>query len=411
MNKTGRLLVWAVPAALLIIEVLALSGTAPVPRVHLYLSPLYNSPLFTSTALAITLFSVRRSDITPLLVLGTLFEAGRFVLLVMVRHASFDAYLLSTGINYWYASLLISGWRVIGSRSNRLQELDWLIVKLAIPCSVIVTSFGLHSTAVLHAVYDNYFLAFDGLLPWPIAPFTAEVFSGRPVLSTVFEVVYQSLFFVFCAFVALQRGPHHSVRGHLISRWFLTGIIGFALYFVMPGIGPDIAFYKPLGRLPVPGDVTPTIMSTFVVDPRNAMPSLHGAWVYLLYICTYKMGNVIRLATLLYAMATVVATLGLREHYFIDLIVALPFAVAVHAAVSSLEGIANRNRNLLAVICGSALTGSWLLILRYGIEFMRSAPWIELVLVLCTMVFSAWLLFFCRERAVVAPSYASKQPA
>jgi membrane-associated phospholipid phosphatase len=66
--------------------------------------------------------------------------------------------------------------------------------------------------------------------------------------------------------------------------------------------------------------------------PRNAVPSLHSAWALLIWWSLRYSKNWMRgLATVFLAL-TLLATLGLGEHYPIDLVVALPFAVAAMSA-------------------------------------------------------------------------------
>ncbi len=95
----------------------------------------------------------------------------------------------------------------------------------------------------------------------------------------------------------------------------------------------------------------------------------------------------------LYAIATAIATLGVREHYLIDLVVAVPLTVAVHAGAGLLEQKEETKARLLAAFGGIAMTVAWLLVIRYGTASLRNAPEIASVLVLATLAASAWLFF------------------
>jgi hypothetical protein len=176
----------------------------------------------------------------------------------------------------------------------------------------------------------------------------------------------------------------------------VAGLFGCALYFVMPGIGPQIAFdlvYP--GGLPDPTAVPLALYPTSAVAPRNAMPSLHTTWALLIAIGAWRLGPVPRSVAVVNLIGTVVATLGLREHYVVDLVVAIPFTLGVHGFVSLYDDAAGgRDRAAAAAIGGTLLTAAWLLTIRYGAGPLRSTPWVVSVLVLATMIVSGWL--FCR---------------
>src|SRR5581483_9843408 len=66
----------------------------------------------------------------------------------------------------------------------------------------------------------------------------------------------------------------------------------------------------------------------------------------------------------LFLFFTLAATLGLGEHYVIDLVVAVPFVVGVRALCMTTAGLRSR----LAVFCCNALmVGLWLSALRSGV--------------------------------------------
>jgi hypothetical protein len=144
-------------------------------------------------------------------------------------------------------------------------------------------------------------------------------------------------------------------------------------------------------KLPDPSVVPLALFSCFDHAPRNAMPSLHMALALLIAIAAGRMGMMARIVASLNAVGTTIATLGLREHYLVDLIVAVPFTVAIHGLVSLSERQAGWRTQATATVAGSILTGVWLLIIRYGTDPLRSAPWIASLLVLGTLIFSAWL--------------------
>jgi hypothetical protein len=84
-------------------------------------------------------------------------------------------------------------------------------------------------------------------------------------------------------------------------------------------------------HLPDPQSVPLHLASFAPMAPRNAMPSLHFSWGVLLWRSTAGARNAVRFASGTFALLTLVATIGTGEHYFVDLIAAVPFIVALEA--------------------------------------------------------------------------------
>jgi hypothetical protein len=61
------------------------------------------------------------------------------------------------------------------------------------------------------------------------------------------------------------------------------------------------------------------------------MPSLHVGWALLIYWHARALGAPARIAGAIWLVSTIVATLAMGQHYFIDLVVAVPFAALIDA--------------------------------------------------------------------------------
>jgi len=254
---------------------------------------------------------------------------------------------------------------------------------------------GIH---VLEQTYDNYFYAFDGLLPIPAARILAEFCAHHPWAWSASVMVYDSFLLVLCAFIVLQWRHDGQMSAQVFSRWIIATLLGYSLYYWLPGVGPQVAFYgmpEPhFDSLPSPHQVELTVLGGFEgLLPRNAMPSLHATWAFLIALMSLRMAFRVRILGAFYAIATAIATLGLREHYLIDLVVAIPLTVAVHAGAGLLEQNEETKARLFAALGGLAMTAAWLLVIRYGTASLRNAPEISSVLVLATLAASAWLIF------------------
>jgi hypothetical protein len=394
MNRIERALLLSVPLGFLVVEVIALATAAPIP-LHRFLDGARGVPFFVIATIAIAFFSLERKQVVPLFALGTAFEVVHAIVLERLFDTPFADALLMAGPGFWYASLCLSGWQALQSEgAARARALDVAAIKFALPGSVPLTMFALWLTGqVLPQTYDSFLYAFDGLLPLPVADIAGRAFAANPGMSQAFTAVYHSFMLVACLFMVSWGNGRLS--GWLISRWIVAALFGCGLYFVMPAIGPAIAFDAtyPQG-LPDPAAVPLALFPTSSMAARNAMPSLHTTWALLIAIIAWRSGRIARIVASMNLAATVIATLGMREHYLIDLIVAVPFTVAVHGLVSWCDAGGRRSHAAAAAIGGAILTAAWLLTIGFGIGPLRSAPWMASVLVLGTMIASGWLL--CR---------------
>jgi hypothetical protein len=109
--------------------------------------------------------------------------------------------------------------------------------------------------------------------------------------------------------------------------WLRAAIIGGVLavpfYMLVPACGPQHAFAGYPWHTVVPAGLI--AVSRF--SPRNCFPSMHFCWALLL-VLNAKNG-IWRAILSLYAAGLIVATVGGGEHYFVDLIAAVPFTFAV----------------------------------------------------------------------------------
>jgi hypothetical protein len=121
--------------------------------------------------------------------------------------------------------------------------------------------------------------------------------------------------------------------------------------------------------------------------PRNAMPSLHLACALLVWwnSRTWRLWG--RALAGLFLALTALATMGLGEHYFIDLVVALPFTVAMTAATTTSVPMQLTERRL-AVLGGGALTLMWLVLLRSVVDWAHVSPMLSWSMVMATVAVS-----------------------
>jgi hypothetical protein len=94
----------------------------------------------------------------------------------------------------------------------------------------------------------------------------------------------------------------------------------------------------------------------------------------------------------------VFATLGLGEHYFVDLVAAFPFALMIQAACAMNVSILNARR-MVPFLVGFGLMLAWVVLLRWGLTLAWINPVIPWLLVTGTV--SSTLVLQARLRVAL----------
>jgi PAP2 superfamily protein len=97
------------------------------------------------------------------------------------------------------------------------------------------------------------------------------------------------------------------------AKLVAAGLAALPVYWLLPACGPRFFLYGPSDA------------------PRNAMPSMHMVWALMVRgrVGPRSLGP--RVAADVFIILTVLATLGLGEHYVVDLLAAVPFWMAFEA--------------------------------------------------------------------------------
>lgn len=128
--------------------------------------------------------------------------------------------------------------------------------------------------------------------------------AAHPAALLVLHPVYYGLG------IAIMAGITFTDRRQQLIRALLIGaVLGLLCYYLFPAVGPIWVG-------------TPNAI-------RNCMPSLHLTWALLIWIFASRRA---RWPMLAFLILTAVATMGLGEHYFIDLVAAVPFTTLVYFA-------------------------------------------------------------------------------
>jgi hypothetical protein len=238
--------------------------------------------------------------------------------------------------------------------------------------------------------YDLYLYVVDGSFGFQPSFLAGRALAASSVLRIAAVLTYVSLPFVMALVYAL-RLPKNAERPSwdIITLFLLAGIGGWALYNLVPATGPGYIFKGsfPWRTLPY-SSLNQLLLEPIAVSldiPRNAIPSLHMAWVILLYWNSKGLSRPVRIFLAFYTALTILSTMGTGEHYFVDLVAAVPFALFVQSLVSPDRKPAIKRR---AISAGSGVSMAllWMVLVRLATKEMLLTPIIPWTLVAVTGV-------------------------
>jgi hypothetical protein len=199
--------------------------------------------------------------------------------------------------------------------------------------------------------FDEFLLAFDRNFG-SSGMTVGRMFYRAPFLARFFQALY---FGELLAIPLLYLVLPMTVRRKFLGATLLLGVMIGPLYRLCPGAGP---FYLLHGTFPwsIPDLSQP---HTRIIDAAlNAAPSGHFAWAILMFWFAKKYaGRSVQIAAGMFMISMCIATLGMGEHYIIDLIVAIPFTACVWALV---------HRQQRFAVISMVVVVVWLVALREG---------------------------------------------
>jgi hypothetical protein len=181
-------------------------------------------------------------------------------------------------------------------------------------------------------------------------------------------------------YLLLRRRSDEGEANRFIQFAIYLAIAGTALYLACPAVGPGGAFNGDFPyRIPLAG-VIPVSMPP---GARNCMPSMHTAWILCLLWCAPPMRRWFRAILWAFAGFTLLYALSAGGHYLVDLIVAVPFALAIRSAFRS-------EWKSPGFVLNAAMVVFWFAALRYGVGLFTLSPAVPYGLTAATLLSPLW---------------------
>jgi len=288
----------------------------------------------------------------------------------------------------WNALILISGLgalHLVGLvmhlascilKKKKISEYFIFYIQLCLLVTLLGMGTGLAlelTKVIFPATYDYHAYridaAFGGVANWCATTFDA----AWPSIKAATFTVYSILVLCFYVVIGLVLRERSMTRLQGWRVFILPFLLAWFCYALVPVSGPIYAFFD--GRFPgnLP-DVAHVAGAKVILPPfaRNGMPSFHLTGALLLWMLTASLRWKLPFgfASLL-VLATVWSTMALGEHYAIDLVVALPFALSLGWTLINPSGLVFQSRRL-----GFTLSVGWLTFLTWMIAFVAAPNWL-----------------------------------
>jgi hypothetical protein len=224
-------------------------------------------------------------------------------------------------------------------------------------------------------VLDLYLYSFDSSLRIPIVFWLGQTFARWPAFRAISMVFYVGLPFTVALAYAGQAVRLRNKAIPIVVAFLITGPLGGIFYNIFPALGPIHLFGKGFPWSPLPAESARRLFlePVPIEGLRNAIPSLHMAWTLLAWWYSRGLSVWERALALSFVVFTIFATMGTGEHYFIDLVVAVPFALFIQAlCATALQWSDSRRwQPLLLGLCTTVL---WLMMLHFVAHLFWISP-------------------------------------
>jgi hypothetical protein len=368
-----------------VLNVIVSMGLAAVLVLHLRLKPLWTDAL------------------------AVLAGAGTLALIdFKILHYNFSVFGLISLLGL--ASFVALAIRAVWSSGEDRTRMSLAFAFAFLSLSVDAAALPFHAlTAKLNPnVLDLYLYSFDGSLRVQLSFLLGQMFANNHHFGDASMFIYIGLPVAMGLVAAgrLLRGGKTAIPA--LAAFLLTAPIGVIFYNLFPAIGPLYIFGPRFPWNPLTSSQTTRLLLEPIPAPgfRNAMPSLHIAWVLLAWWFSRGLSAWERSIALVFVTFTVIATLGSGEHYFIDLIVGCAFGLFIYSLCQFPLGWSRQRATALGV--GLGLTLAWFAALRFGVKFF----WLSPILPWLACAATVAAVFFLQNRLDAAsPARISELPA
>jgi PAP2 superfamily len=292
-------------------------------------------------------------------------------------------------------SLAVLGTRTIWApKQDRTLFLYAFFPAVLFVASDYMASTLLDYTEALHPkTFDLYLYSVDSSLRVQFSFLLGQMFARYQWFRFTGLLFYIALPLPLALVYAAHLRQKDKSAFPVMLAFLVTGPIGVLFYNMVPASGPVHVFrqdfpWHPLSTSQAMHMVLETIP---LKGARNAIPSLHMAWVLLAWWNSKGLSRWIRVIAFAFVIFTILATLGTGEHYFVDLVVAFPFALMVQALCLYPLPFKSGSRRV-AFLFGTFASLAWMALISFATPFLWISPVIPWAMVIATISVSILMM-------------------
>jgi hypothetical protein len=285
----------------------------------------------------------------------------------------------------------LTGTVLWGRESERSARLDTCLTASMFPLFLVVAGFSLALTSATYSkTYDLYLYAFDEQLGYTPGFLLGRLFRRLGSLRRICYLGYEALPLAMAIAFAMERIRPKPQKSSIMPAFAVAAAGGFLLYNLCPAAGPIHIFGARFPYSPPPAGLPPFHLVAGGEAPRNAMPSVHIAMALLILWNSRDGPRVWRWVSGVLLAVTALATLGFGEHYVVDLLVAVPFALLAQGVAASALPPANAMR-ITSIGTGALLVLAWIGYLRLPSPPLYGHGALAWSLLLASAIVAVWL--------------------
>jgi hypothetical protein len=287
------------------------------------------------------------------------------------------------------ASVATHAFLTISRRRTLTETTELIMVPWILVLAAAISPFFLHASESIYPTYDHYLFLFQDGLGISIEEMVSKLVAlGNPISGSVLTLVYFALWLAVVGHYALF--PSQSPAMPVLA--VVCGVIGYSLFWFYPVVGPDFILHDPsILTSSIAQRVGLTDREQISEIPRNCMPSLHCAWAFLFIWNPVVCPPMLRWCARMFMALTVLAAIEIGRHWFIDIVVALPLAVAVQSLCDTRFSL-HDPRRLVPILGGATLIAFWFVALRLEWFVAESPGWFRWATIAATILVPIYLL-------------------
>lgn len=305
------------------------------------------------------------------------------IVLAVIYYFSDNVWVLI--VFFWVVGLFYLIITALYSAKNIMKFIKFFCIYLSLPLFVFLSNFFLELGGHHHPfVKDEFLMAIDGTLGiYPSLIMARFYFLLPEYLSLAVRIIYFALPVAFIIIYKMRHLIEHEPPLDLMIEFIIIGIVGCALYNLVPACGTLYAFQATWPDA-LPLDLFkdgPHVRFCPTTYPRNCIPSLHTAWLVCLFRSGWQCNKVTKLFLSIWVVGTIIAMFGPGAHYLVDIVVGFAFANCIGGLSAFKLSIRNPVRRQ-AIGLGFLLCFVWYVIIFYGLSFLQSS------------ILLAWIFFW-----------------